>query len=304
MKPLLLPVCLLFAIQASAQTIPKSIDKKVIPKTQKTTPKIVVKQKPVYIEKNKDSDGDGLIDAIDDCPYEKGSPKNNGCPEPKKLTIKLPEMVYIPGGTFLMGSEKGLNGRSPIKMTVSSFNIGKYEISVAEFKSFCNATSRAMPSDSDNPDNPDISAYPVESIIFDDAIAYCKWLSEITGKKYRLPTSAEWEFAARGGLKSNGYLYSGSNDPDAVAWYNKNSAQERKKAGSKKPNELGIYDMSGNMGEWCSDFGGPNNNYEDYRIIRGGTYMDSPVFLEVTVSSNGSPAKRYGNYGFRVVTSE
>ena len=306
---LLLHICLVFATVANAQTIPKSIDKTVIPKTQK---KVVAKQKPVYIENNKDSDADGLIDKIDECPDVKGMPKYNGCPEP---VIKLPEMVYVSGGTFQMGSDDYWS--KPIHtVTVSSFSISKFEISVAEYKIFCSLSGRVLADQSSRVLTADANkpANPIGGISFDDAVAYCQWLSSVTGKKYRLPTEAEWEFAAKGGIKTKGYIYSGSNNLDEVAWYKENSGGDHKAAGTKKPNELGIYDMSGNVSEWCSDWGGhydikPATNPQGgsssiYKIRRGGTYVDSPGVLEVTHRSQERPETIYANYGFRVAVSE
>ncbi len=121
---------------------------------------------------------------------------------------KLPDMVVIEGGTFSMGSTDGEYYEKPLhQVTLNSFSIGKYEVTFDEYDAFCNATGHTKPSDMfwgrGN--------HPVIEVSWKDAAAYCNWLSNKTGKNYRLPTEAEWEYAARGGNKSKGYTYSGSN---------------------------------------------------------------------------------------------
>ena len=130
--------------------------------------------------------------------------------------------------------------------------------------------------------------YPIIGVSWQNAIAYCRWLSEVTGQSYRLPSEAEWEFAARGGTQSGGYRYAGSNKLEEVGWYNHNSHSQTKPVGLKLPNELGIYDMSGNVWEWCADYW--HDNYDSApadgsawlgeeentrRVIRGGSWFNN-----------------------------
>jgi formylglycine-generating enzyme required for sulfatase activity len=136
-----------------------------------------------------------------------------------------------------------------------------------------------------NPEGSKGDNYPVSEVSWGDAQEFIRRLNEATGKNYRLPTEAEWEFAARGGVKSNGYKYSGSNSLGSVAWYSNNyggSCGSKRTVGTKAPNELGIYDMSGNLMEWCSDYygayqvsmqsdpKGPSSG--SYRVRRGGDW--------------------------------
>lgn len=208
-----------------------------------------------------------------------------------------------------MGRDDSFWSNPTHTVTIGNFSISKYEISVAEYNIFCSLTDRVLSKDAK------FAANPIGGLSFDDATAYCQWLSTVTSKKYRLPTEAEWEFAAKGGNKTNGYIYSGSNNLDEVAWYKDNSGGDSKAVGTKKPNELGIYDMSGNVSEWCSDWGGkydvkPATNPHGgsssfgYKIIRGGSHVDNPSTLEVTYRRNERPLLKYGNDGFRVVVSE
>ena len=127
---------------------------------------------------------------------------------------------------------------------------------------------------------------------------FCKKLNDMglapAGYKFSLPTEAQWEYAARGGNKSTGYEYSGSNDINEVAWYDGNSGGQTHPVGEKKPNELGLYDMSGNVWEWCLDTIG------SHRIIRGGSWNYRAYNCQVANRNYGSPDYRYGKYGFRL----
>ena len=196
----------------------------------------------------------------------------------REIISFMPELVTIKGGTFRMGSNRGDFHEKPAHtVTVSDFNISKTEVTFEQYDSFCDATGRKRPDDEgsrrDRPVN----------VTWHDAVAFCDWMSQQTGKKIRLPTEAEWEYAARGGNKSQGYTYSGSSNLDAVGWYYDNSSYEPpRRVGEKQPNELGLYDMSGNVWEWCADWydknyysrspqadpKGPDSG--TYRILRGG----------------------------------
>ena len=145
----------------------------------------------------------------------------------------------------MMGSNDGIDNAKPIhKVTVSNFSIGKYEVTLAQWK----AVMGSYPSSHKNCPN-----CPVETVSWNDIQVYLSKLNKMTGKHYRLPTEAEWEFTAKGGNKSKGYIYAGSNNANEVAWYEDNSNTETHPIGQKKPNELGLYDMSGNAKEWCED---------------------------------------------------
>lgn len=160
---------------------------------------------------------------------------------------------------------------------------------------------------------------PVENVSWEDCQTFIRKLNELTGKKFRLPTEAEWEFAARGGTKSAGYKYSGSNDINAVAWYDVNAYDKGKSSPdygthvvkTKKPNELGIYDMSGNVWEWCSDWygdytsatqtnpqGAPSGSY---RVIRGGGWDGIAWLCRSSFRGSYAPDSRYGYLGLRLV---
>jgi len=229
----------------------------------------------------------------------------------KKVLIKMvPEIVYVKGGTFYMGSNDGESDEKPIhKVIMSDFYIGKYEVTFEEYEKFCESTRREKPDDN----GWGRGKRPVINVCWYDAVEYCKWLSEETGKKYRLPTEAEWEYASKGGLKSAVYKYSGSNNIDEVAWYDGNSGDKTHPVGTKQPNELGIYDMSGNVWEWCSDWydedyyskspstdpKGPSSG--EYRVFRGGGWYNSSVNCRSALRGRSLPDYMGDGDGFRCV---
>ena len=153
--------------------------------------------------------------------------------------------------------------------------------------------------------------YPVEKVSWDNVQEFIAKLNELTGKKYALPTEAQWEYAARGGEKSKGYKYSGSNDLDEVAWYDSNSNNATNPVGMKAPNELGIYDMTGNVWEWCQDWYDEYSSdaqidpvgSEDgsYRVFRGGSWFNDARRCRVSFRSETEPDNRYFYLGFRLV---
>ena len=199
-------------------------------------------------------------------------------PKIETITVKGVsfDMVFVEGGTFLMGAteEQGSDAESdekPVhKVTLSDYYIGKYEVT----QELWQAVMGKKPSHFKNkPQN------PVESVSWDDCQKFLEKLNKLTGRNFRLPTEAEWEYAARGGKWSRGYKYAGSDQIDAVAWYESNSAGMTHPVGQKAPNELGLYDMSGNVWEWCQDwYGGyssesqtnPQGPSGSSRVHRGG----------------------------------
>ena len=220
------------------------------------------------------------------------------------------QMVTVDGGTFQMGctNEQGSDcesGEKPVHIvTLSSFQIGKYEVTQAQWQ----AIMGNNPSYFKNCDE-----CPVENVSWDDIQEFLKKLNNKTGKNYRLPTEAEWEFAARGGNNSKGYKYTGSNDIGNVAWIEDNSSSKTHPIGQKKANELGIYDMSGNVWEWCSDWYDTYNNTAvsnptgatkgTARVDRGGSWDFNARYCRVARRATCTPTIRLHTLGFRVILS-
>ena len=158
--------------------------------------------------------------------------------------------------------------------------------------------------------------HPVVYVTWYGAVAYCEWLSKKTGKNYRLPTEAEWEYAARGGNKSRSYKYSGSNDLRNVAWYDANSNSKTHPIGKLKDNELRIYDMSGNVWEWCQDWydktyykNNPAQNPKgaekgSSRVLRGGSWFVDDIYCRVAIRIFIAPSNRSDHFGFRVCRND
>jgi formylglycine-generating enzyme required for sulfatase activity len=223
-----------------------------------------------------------------------------------KVSVAI-SMVFVQGGTFTMGctSEQGsdcYDDENPAhRVTVSSFNIGKYEVTQAQWKAVMGS----------NPSNFKGDNLPVERVSWNEVQEFIRKLNAKTGKKYRLPTEAEWEYAARGGNKSKGYKYSGSSNINDVAWFDGNSGSTRHTVGTKLPNELGIYDMSGNVYEWCSDWKGDYSasaqqdptgvSSGSNRVNRGGSWCSGAQFCRVAYRYSYSPGYSSNNLGFRLV---
>ena len=209
------------------------------------------------------------------------------------------ELVYVEGGTFLMGAQNsdpnGLNydsdaseNESPVHVvTLDSYYIGKYEVTQEMWKKVM-GTNPGYFTGNDN--------LPVEQVSWDDCQEFIARLNQMTGKNFRLPTEAEWEYAARGGqqdeyTRTKGqsgtyYKYAGSDTIDDVAWYNGNSGGKTHPVGTKAPNALGLYDMGGNVWEWCSDLYGRYNDTPQTnptgsatgsdRVLRSGSWFSRP----------------------------
>lgn len=188
------------------------------------------------------------------------------------------DMVYVQGGTFMMGKDASVDDEKPKhSVTLSSYYIGKYEVTQALWKAVMGGSipSQSYAGEGDNK--------PVANINYAQIQEFIRRLNSATGKHFRLPTEAEWEFAARGGNQSRGYKFSGSNDASEVAWFNVSDHHSRP-VGTKKPNELGIYDMSGNLEEWTADYWSkytsspqtnPKGGRSGKRVVRGGGYWHS-----------------------------
>ncbi|CAG5000411.1 Hercynine oxygenase [Dyadobacter sp. CECT 9275] len=222
-----------------------------------------------------------------------------------------PQLISVKGGTFKMGDEKGSNDEQPAhQVTVKDFKIARTETTVAQWRVFCNATKRQMP---DLPGWGWHENHPVVNVSWDDAVAYCRWLGEQTGIPFRLPTEAEWEFAARGGVKSNHTVFSGDPRIDSVGWYAA-TGYGTKPVATKKPNELGLFDMTGNVWEWVSDWydaayytqsakenpTGPATG--TYKIYRGGAWSVPAPNCKVSYRNVVPPSSSNYNRGFRVCT--
>ena len=226
---------------------------------------------------------------------------------------EYPEMVEVKGGSFIMGDESGDKDEKPAhEVKINTFSIAKTETTVGQWQAFCTATKRAMP---EAPWFGLKDDHPIVNISWDDAIAYCTWLSTKYKKHYRLPTEAQWEFAARGGVNSKGYAYSGAKAPDSIAWFSSRSNGTMPVA-QKLPNELGLYDMTGNVWEWCSDWydagyyalkvkdnpPGPQSGM--FYTLRGGAWDIGARNSRNTYRNPLSPTSRNHNKGFRVACSD
>lgn len=219
------------------------------------------------------------------------------------------QMVEVEGGTFLMGAtseqEKPKRDEKPVHVvSLRRYYIGQTEVTQALWQTVMG----------NNPSDFTGSRKPVENVSWDDCQKFISKLNSLTGKHFRLPTEAEWEYASRGGNKSQCYVYSGSNNLDDVAWYADNSNDVTHDVGTKQGNELGIFDMSGNVLEWCSDWYG---DYSDkakrnprgakkglYRVVRGGSWLNKVDHCRSSYRNCMSSDERNANLGFRIVLSK
>jgi formylglycine-generating enzyme required for sulfatase activity/serine/threonine protein kinase len=221
------------------------------------------------------------------------------------------DMVYVQGGTFTMGctSEQGndcYNYEKPThQVTLSSFYINKYEVTQALWS----AVMGSNPSYFSGCDQ-----CPVEKVSWNDVQEFIRKLNIMTGRSYRLPTEAEWEYAARGGRSSRGYKYSGSNSLGQVAWFKDNGSDKTHPVGQKQANELGLYDMSGNVWEWCSDWYGSYSSQSmtdpkgpssgSGRVGRGGSWSGESWYIRLSYRNYYLPVDSHYNLGFRLVSPE
>ena len=204
------------------------------------------------------------------------------------------KMIAVEGGSFMMGATPGQgedkvsqNEKPVHKVIVDDFLIGETEVTQELWFAVMGNNPSARTNDNGN--------LPVENISWNDVQSFINKINDITGQHFRLPYETEWEFAARGGLKSTNKKYAGSDDLDEVAWYEKNSEGHPHPVGEKHSNELGIYDMSGNVYEFCAD------NIAKYCNIRGGFYLNTecPIILSTGISIES----KLSNVGFRLFQS-
>ncbi len=228
------------------------------------------------------------------------------------------KMIYVEGGTFTMGctGEQGSeceDDESPNRRTtVSSFYIGMLEVTQSQWEAVMGTTIYQQKAKANASNTYGTGAdYPMYYVSWEEAKEFCLRLSRQTGKTYRLPTEAEWEYAARGGNKNEGTKYSGGWSMGSVGWYDGNSNNSTHPCGTKMGNALGIYDMSGNVWEWCEDWYGPYLAYDtdnpkgassgSYRVFRGGSWHSYAESCRVSDRGMNSPGDRCYNRGFRVV---
>ena len=220
------------------------------------------------------------------------------------------DMVRVEAGTFTMGATREMkkpndDEKPTHQVTLTNdYYIGKYEVTQALWQAVMGNNPSYFKGDN----------LPVERVSWDDCQDFLSKLNRITGKTFRLPTEAEWEYAARGGKKSRGYQYSGSKNLSDVAWYKDNGGSKTHAVGTKQPNLLGIYDMSGNVYEWCQDrYGeynsssqvnptGANSGYS--RVFRGGNCFRYARYCRSSCRYNNTPGYRFYNLGLRLVLSE
>lgn len=271
--------------------------------------------------------------------------------------LSQPEMIFVKGGSFLLGDTSGDADERPVHaVQLSDFFIAKTETTVAQFKDFAEAT--AYRTDAERGEGSYIwdslgwhkregvdwrhtetgrlrpaeqSNYPVTHVSWNDAAQYCNWLSkqsglqkvydfrndsvyiDLTANGFRLPTEAEWEYAAADGKRSKSEQYAGADQPGALAWYSGNASRRPHAVGRKRPNALGIFDFCGNVWEWCHDWydkdfyaaspdaqnpSGPDSG--ETRCLRGGSWNNSGKHLRIANRSSRYPDFRDGSVGFRV----
>ena len=243
----------------------------------------------------------------------------------KMMERYYPVMVQVEGGTFDMGCDPGEKCEDLHKQEVSAFQMAKYETTWWQYALFCKATGNEYSSPGWGTEGHN----PAVNVSWYDAVAYCNWVSKQLGKKeviaknadgkysvtlrtgYRLPTEAEWEYGAKGGNRPEGKIYSGNNELDSVGWFNGNSGRRTRAVGKKQANALGLYDMSGNVWEWCWDWYSdyPKKLKKDYdgtpegsdRVLRGGSWDSSAGYCRTAYRGGGDPDDRDNSLGFRLV---
>lgn len=220
------------------------------------------------------------------------------------------EMVEVEAGSFMVGATPEMKDpddkEKPVhRVTLTNnYYLGKYEVTQAQWKAVMGSNRSWREGDN----------LPVDRANWDDCQEFISKLNTLTGKKFRLPTEAEWEFAARGGNKSRGYQYSGSNTIEDVAWYSENTEIMAHAVGTKRANELGLYDMSGNVAEWCQDWKGAYHSTSQknpigprkgsLRIYRGGSVQHNAKGCRSSYRAAGAPYNSHWTTGLRLCLSE
>ena len=228
---------------------------------------------------------------------------------PVKNGISI-DMVKVEAGTFMMGAtsemKKPYTDEKPVHQVTltNDYYMGKYEVTQALWQAVMGS----------NPSKFKSRNLPVEQVSWDDCQEFINKLNSITGRRFRLPTEAEWEYAARGGKKSKGYQYSGSSKMSEVAWYTANSGSKTHPVGKKQANELGLYDMTGNVLEWCQDWYGsyisssqtnPTGAFSGFfRVFRGGSWYGNAGNCRSSCRDSYNPDNRNFDLGLRLVLSE
>lgn len=228
------------------------------------------------------------------------------------------KMIWVEGGEFMMGCTSEQSGcdsdeQNVRRVTVDGFYIGMLEVTQSQWEKVVGTNIYTQKNKADASGTYGVGPdYPMYYVSWEEAMEFCRLLSNKTGKTYTLPTEAQWEYAARGGKKADGTKYAGSNMIDAVAWYNDNSSNSTHPCGTKRANALGIYDMSGNVYEWCKDW--YSNSYTSYdtnnptgpssgshHVIHGGSWNYDATNCRVATRYGYFPGTRDSNLGFRVV---
>jgi formylglycine-generating enzyme len=313
---------------------------------------------PAPTSRGIDSDNDGITDTHDECPHQYGTFARNGCPEPVKpkptALVTDDPMVLIRGGSFQRGSEENDNEKPIKQITVSDFYLSKYEVTLADFRAFVEATNHQTDAENAgysfkfttvwvkgegvnwrhdaNGQLQTNERHPVIHVSWNDAQAYCQWLSKKTGKTYRLPTEAEWEYAAGNGSRHTRYSWGNGNPSgqnggnvtdeskspiNGASWSTKFDGYNdgywfTAPVGSYNANDFGLYDMTGNVWEWCSDWyrkdyyqnslntnpTGPGSGSS--RVFRGGSWGSFPQNCRVAFRNDYSPGYSYYVLGFRL----
>ena len=289
MKQVFLVILLAFGFVVGAQNKIVKKPKKQKPATTQVAPK-------KHKSQSKPTKGGTVKCVATKASYSNGTLTVNG--------IKY-NMVWVDGGTFRMGatSEQSseISDEKPVhSVTLSGYYIGKTEVTQALWQAVMGS----------NPSYFEGDDLPVEQVSWDDCQEFIRKLNSLTGQNFRLPTEAEWEFACRGGNNSRGYKYSGSNYIDNVAWYDGNSGDKTHPVATKSPNELGIYDMSGNVWEWCADWYGdyssgrqtnPKGPYDgSRRVCRGGCWSYIARCCRSSFRGSSDPTRRYYYLGLRL----
>lgn len=297
------------------------LDGKLVGKSPNIFSEILVGKHSIKITKDGFADYEGEVLVLDNQQtsvvgkLQKEQPAAEEVPDNKSLTFLVQgvkfTLVKVQGGTFTMGatSEQGNDAESDERpaqqVTLSDYYIGQTEVTQALWTAVMGSNPSEFKGDS----------LPVTNVSWKDCQVFIEELNrllsnQLGGKRFALPTEAQWEFAARGGMESKGYKYAGSNQLSALAWSESNSNRSTHPVAQKQPNELGLYDMSGNVYEWCSDWYGDYSiaekmnpkgpNRGSYRVIRGGAWCHNAGCCRVSYRANYLPTNKGNGIGFRL----